>query len=79
MNPCGATIGGLAGRHAQALDQHGQTVEGEGFLRLPIATCLGSAVVSGKRPHKEMRYMGRHMTDEDMRVIAEYYASLPKQ
>ncbi len=32
---------------------------------------------SGKRPHKEMRFMGRHMADEDMRIIAEYYASLP--
>ncbi|MFO1115797.1 MAG: cytochrome c [Beijerinckiaceae bacterium] len=32
---------------------------------------------SGKRPHKEMRFMGRHMTEADMRIIAEYYASLP--
>lgn len=32
---------------------------------------------SGRRPHKEMRFMGRHMSDEDMRIIAEYYASLP--
>ena len=37
------------------------------------------AFTSGKRVHKEMRYMGRHMTDEDMRAIAEYYSSLPKQ
>ena len=33
---------------------------------------------SGKRPHKEMRYLGRHMSDEEMQAIAEYYASLPK-
>lgn len=37
------------------------------------------AFASGKRPHKEMRFMGRHMTDGDMRAIADYYASLPKQ
>ncbi len=34
---------------------------------------------SGARPHKEMRYMGRHMTDEEMRAIASYYSGLPKQ
>jgi cytochrome c553 len=33
----------------------------------------------GKRKHEEMRYMGRHMTDEEMRAIAEYYSGLPKQ
>jgi len=37
------------------------------------------AFAAGKSQHKEMRYMGRHMTDQDMRIIAEYYASLPKQ
>ncbi len=34
---------------------------------------------SGKRPHKEMRYLGRHMTDDEMQAIASYYAGLPKQ
>ncbi|MCK9908313.1 c-type cytochrome [Microbacteriaceae bacterium K1510] len=33
---------------------------------------------SGKRPHKEMRYMSRHMTEPEMRAIADYYASLPR-
>lgn len=37
------------------------------------------AFKSGKRPHKEMRYMGRHMSDQEMQAIAEYYAGLPKQ
>jgi len=32
---------------------------------------------SGKRPHKEMRFMSRQMTDADMRAIADYYSSLP--
>lgn len=32
---------------------------------------------SGKRPHKEMRYMSRHMTEQEMRAIADYYAGLP--
>ncbi len=32
---------------------------------------------SGKRPHKEMRYLGRHMSDQDMQIIADYYAGLP--
>ncbi len=37
------------------------------------------AFKSGKRPHKEMRFMGRHMSDEEMQAIADYYSSLPKQ
>ena len=36
------------------------------------------AFKSGKRKHKEMQYLGRHMTDEEMQAIAEYYSSLPK-
>jgi cytochrome c553 len=32
---------------------------------------------AGKRAHKEMRIMSRQMTDADMRMIADYYASLP--
>ena len=36
------------------------------------------AFKSGARKHKEMRYLGRHMSDEEMQAIAEYYSSLPK-
>ncbi|MEI2733608.1 MAG: cytochrome c [Rhodoblastus sp.] len=36
------------------------------------------AFKSGARKHKEMRYLGRHMSDEEMQAIAEYYAGLPK-
>lgn len=32
---------------------------------------------NGKRTHKEMRTMSRQMTDAEMRMIADYYASLP--
>lgn len=32
---------------------------------------------SGKRAHKEMRYMSRNMTDEEMEAIAAYFSSLP--
>ncbi len=32
---------------------------------------------SGKRAHKEMRYMSRHLTDEEIDAIARYYAHLP--
>ena len=32
---------------------------------------------SGKRPHKEMRYMSRHITDDEMEAIAQYYSNLP--
>lgn len=32
----------------------------------------------GKRPHKEMRYMARHLTPEEIQAIAAYYASLPR-
>jgi cytochrome c553 len=33
---------------------------------------------AGRRPHKEMRVMSRLMSDEEMREIADYYASLPR-
>ncbi|WP_036260696.1 c-type cytochrome [Methylocapsa aurea] len=32
---------------------------------------------AGKRLHKEMRYMSRHMTEAEMEAIAAYFASLP--
>lgn len=32
---------------------------------------------SGKRQHKEMRYMSRHLTDEEIEAVAAYYANLP--
>ena len=32
---------------------------------------------SKKRQHKDMLYMSRQMTDDEMRVLADYYASLP--
>ncbi|PSC06366.1 cytochrome C [Alsobacter soli] len=33
---------------------------------------------TGKRPHKEMRYMSRHMTEQEFEALAEYYAALPR-
>ncbi|MEJ1936218.1 c-type cytochrome [Nostoc sp. NIES-2111] len=33
---------------------------------------------SGKRPHKEMRYMARHLTEQEMEALAAYFASLPR-
>lgn len=35
------------------------------------------AFQSGKRPHKEMRYMSRHLTEEEMEAIAAYFSKLP--
>jgi len=32
---------------------------------------------SGKRTHKEMRYMSRHMTEGEMEAVAAYFSSLP--
>jgi cytochrome c553 len=32
---------------------------------------------SGKRAHKEMRYMSRNMTEAEMEAIAAYFSSLP--
>ena len=32
---------------------------------------------SGKRPHKEMRYESRHLSDEEMRDMSHYFAQLP--
>lgn len=36
-----------------------------------------AAFRSGQRPHKEMRVMGRRLTDAEMWAIAEYYSALP--
>ncbi len=33
---------------------------------------------SGKRPHKEMRYMSRQLSDAEMREIARHYATMPR-
>jgi cytochrome c553 len=33
---------------------------------------------SGKRPHKEMRYMSRQLSDAEMREIARHYAAMPR-
>jgi cytochrome c553 len=32
---------------------------------------------SGRRPHKEMRYMSRHTGDAELEAIARYYSQLP--
>ncbi len=32
---------------------------------------------TGKRAHKEMRYMARHMSVNEIAAIAAYYAALP--
>jgi cytochrome c553 len=32
---------------------------------------------SGRRPHKEMAYESRHLTDAEMRELARYYSQLP--
>ncbi|HUO53281.1 MAG TPA: cytochrome c [Rhodoblastus sp.] len=32
---------------------------------------------SGRRPHKEMLYMSRQLSDDDMRALAAYFAHLP--
>lgn len=32
----------------------------------------------GIRPHKEMRFMARHLTEDEIAAIAAYYASLPR-
>ncbi len=37
------------------------------------------AFKSGQRRHKEMRYMARELTREDMAALAAYYAALPRQ
>ena len=35
------------------------------------------AFKSGKRPHKEMRFMARTMTQQEIAALAAYYAALP--
>ena len=32
---------------------------------------------AGKRPHKEMRFMARTMTPQEIAALAAYYAALP--
>ncbi len=34
---------------------------------------------SGKRAHKEMRYMARTMTVDEIAALAAYYAALPSR
>jgi cytochrome c553 len=36
------------------------------------------AFAEGKRPHKEMRFMSRQLSDAEMREIAHYYEQLPR-
>jgi cytochrome c553 len=33
---------------------------------------------SGQRKHKEMQYMSRALTQEEMEALAQYFASLPR-
>jgi cytochrome c553 len=33
---------------------------------------------SGQRRHKEMNYMSRRMTEQEMESLADYYSSLPR-
>ena len=33
---------------------------------------------SGQRKHKEMRYMSKTLTDEEMKALATYFATLPR-
>ncbi|MGJ0395656.1 MAG: c-type cytochrome [Methylocystis sp.] len=33
---------------------------------------------SGKRPHEEMRYMSRQLSESEMREIARHYAAMPR-
>jgi len=33
---------------------------------------------SGARPHKEMRYMSRRLSEAEMREIARHYAAMPR-
>ncbi len=33
---------------------------------------------SGKRPHEEMRYMSRQLSEAEMREIARHYAAMPR-
>jgi cytochrome c553 len=35
------------------------------------------AFQTGKRAHKEMRYMTRNLTEKEMEAIATYFSSLP--
>lgn len=32
---------------------------------------------SGKRPHKQMQYMSRDLTEKEMEAIADYFSHLP--
>ena len=32
---------------------------------------------AGRRPHQEMQYMSRHMSEDEMQSLAGYFAQLP--
>jgi cytochrome c553 len=46
--------------------------QNEGYLYNQL-----KAFQSGRRPHKEMRFLARPLTEAEIRLLAEYYASLP--
>lgn len=33
---------------------------------------------AGRRPHQDMRYMSRHMSEDEMKSLSAYYAQLPR-
>jgi cytochrome c553 len=65
--PCHGTDG--IGRDAEIPNLAGQN---EVYLLNQLR-----AFRKGRRPHKEMLYMSRKMSDRDMQALAAYYASLP--
>jgi cytochrome c553 len=51
--------------------------DGSRSLRQIAGIAQHGANYEAKRPHKEMRYMRRYITDEEMEALAQYYANMP--
>ncbi len=83
-----ATGGALAGETGEWLAQCAACHGPDGIARSADVPNLAGqhelylynqlkAFAAGKRPHKEMRFMSRQLSDADMREIAQHYERLP--
>jgi cytochrome c553 len=51
--------------------------DGPRSLRQKGGIAQHDAIYEVMRAHKEMRYMRRYITDEDIEALAQYYANMP--
>jgi hypothetical protein len=62
--------------------RHGRRIavsmrDGSRSLRQITGIAQHDAIYEFMRAHKEMRYLSRHITDEEIEALAQYYANMP--